>query len=185
MVVLALPVIVAVASIAYLLRPLPKELKDSGAVFEDPATGAVFEAPDGTVPERDKSVGDMHEPSMAARRWHRTEKSVHVHVHVHVRMAACVHAPVACMVRCYHACVNMDGLAAVTGRGEWEACQHGGPVYIANTMHAMARCAPAAEVHGVHGHMAHGTWLGAPEQGPMQHTHGTHVQCCCPPMRPP
>ncbi len=40
----------------YTLRPPPKELLDSGRVFEDSATGTRFEAPEGVTPERDKNV---------------------------------------------------------------------------------------------------------------------------------
>eukprot|EP00882_Tetradesmus_deserticola_P006919 GHRQ01007289.1.p1 GENE.GHRQ01007289.1~~GHRQ01007289.1.p1 ORF type:complete len:321 (+),score=76.04 GHRQ01007289.1:173-1135(+) len=53
---LAIPLVAAAAVVAYLLRPPPQELKDSGQVFEDEATGFSFYAPeDGTVPERDKN----------------------------------------------------------------------------------------------------------------------------------
>lgn len=49
---LAIPVIVAIASIAWLLRPPP----EGDDIFADPDTGAVFQAGDGKAPERDRRV---------------------------------------------------------------------------------------------------------------------------------
>lgn len=49
------PVTVAAAVIAYKLRPPPQELQASGRLFDDPATGTLFEAPSGVLPERDKN----------------------------------------------------------------------------------------------------------------------------------
>ena len=43
---------------AFLPPPAPVQaLQDSGRVFEEPRTGTVFEAPEGSSPERDKEVG--------------------------------------------------------------------------------------------------------------------------------
>eukprot|EP00198_Chlamydomonas_reinhardtii_P011867 XP_001701204.1 predicted protein [Chlamydomonas reinhardtii] len=55
LIALAVPLVVAALSIAYVLRPPPPELTESGRVFEDPATGTRFEAPEGVNPERDKN----------------------------------------------------------------------------------------------------------------------------------
>lgn len=57
-VAITIPVVVAVVAISYLLRPVPKDLKASGKVFEDPATGIVFDPPDGQQPLRD-SKGEL------------------------------------------------------------------------------------------------------------------------------
>jgi hypothetical protein len=55
LIALAVPLAAAAAALAYLLRPVPAELKDSGQVFEDEASGFLFHTPEeGTVPERDK-----------------------------------------------------------------------------------------------------------------------------------
>ncbi|KAG2446849.1 hypothetical protein HYH02_008006 [Chlamydomonas schloesseri] len=55
LIALAVPLVVAALSLAYILRPPPPELTESGRVFEDPATGTRFEAPEGVNPERDKN----------------------------------------------------------------------------------------------------------------------------------
>jgi hypothetical protein len=53
----SLPVLAAVAAAAYVARPPPAELRESGEVFEDEATGVMFQAePDEAEPERDKDV---------------------------------------------------------------------------------------------------------------------------------
>lgn len=52
---LAIPLVAACAVGAWVLRPPPKELMDSGRVFEDPKTGTIFEAPEGFSPELDKN----------------------------------------------------------------------------------------------------------------------------------
>ena len=49
---LAIPVAVAIASVAWLLRPPPK----GEDIFEDPDTGAVFQATPGKAPARDRKV---------------------------------------------------------------------------------------------------------------------------------
>jgi hypothetical protein len=47
----------AVAAAAYVARPPPQELKDSGQVFEDDTTGFMFAKEAGEAdPERDKDV---------------------------------------------------------------------------------------------------------------------------------
>ncbi|KAI7845690.1 hypothetical protein COHA_000804 [Chlorella ohadii] len=51
---LALPILVLVASVAFLLRPPPQGSIDEGRLFEDPKTGILFEAPPGAAPERDR-----------------------------------------------------------------------------------------------------------------------------------
>jgi hypothetical protein len=43
---LAVPLAAAAAAVAYLLRPPPQELKESGQVFEDEATGFLFHTPE-------------------------------------------------------------------------------------------------------------------------------------------
>jgi len=48
------PMLLALAAAFYVVRPPPKTLVDEGRVFEDDATGAVFEAPRGVEPLRDK-----------------------------------------------------------------------------------------------------------------------------------
>ncbi|CAD7696818.1 unnamed protein product [Ostreobium quekettii] len=53
-VAIGIPLLVAIASIAYLLRPVPKELQEKDEIFEDPTTGFVFQAPEGSAPERDR-----------------------------------------------------------------------------------------------------------------------------------
>jgi hypothetical protein len=40
------PLAAAAAAIAYMLRPPPQELKESGQVFEDEATGFLFHTPE-------------------------------------------------------------------------------------------------------------------------------------------
>lgn len=56
---LAIPMALAVAAAAYVARPPPQELKDSGQIFEDDSTGSVFALPEkDTEPERDKDVSD-------------------------------------------------------------------------------------------------------------------------------
>jgi hypothetical protein len=52
----SLPLVAALAVGAWVLRPPPKELLDSGRLFEDPKTGTMFEAPEGVSPEVDKNV---------------------------------------------------------------------------------------------------------------------------------
>jgi len=56
LVALAVPLLAAAALAAYVLRPPPAHLVESGRVFEDPATGTLFEAPEGVTPEVDKNV---------------------------------------------------------------------------------------------------------------------------------
>lgn len=54
---LAIPMCLAVAAAAYVARPPPEELTDSGQVFEDPSTGFMFAKDEGEAePERDKDV---------------------------------------------------------------------------------------------------------------------------------
>jgi hypothetical protein len=54
---MAIPICLAVAAAAYVARPPPQELKDSGQVFEDDTTGFLFEKSEGELePERDKDV---------------------------------------------------------------------------------------------------------------------------------
>mgnify|MGYP001807206392 CR=1 FL=1 len=54
---IAIPICLAVAAAAYVARPPPQELKDSGQVFEDDTTGFMFEKSEGELePERDKDV---------------------------------------------------------------------------------------------------------------------------------
>lgn len=54
---LTIPTLIAAAAAAYIVRPAPQELKESGTVFEDESTGFMFQAPEqGTPPERDKDV---------------------------------------------------------------------------------------------------------------------------------
>lgn len=54
---LAIPMCLAVAAAAYVARPPPRELKDSGSVFEDDSTGFMFAKEEGEAePERDKDV---------------------------------------------------------------------------------------------------------------------------------
>ncbi len=52
----AVPLLAAAAIGAWVLRPPPPELIEKGRVFEDPATGTLFEAPEGVEPELDKDV---------------------------------------------------------------------------------------------------------------------------------
>ncbi len=54
---LLIPLMVGLYALAYLLRPVPQQLKQEGRVFEDPSTGALFETSEGQQPERDKNVG--------------------------------------------------------------------------------------------------------------------------------
>lgn len=55
---LTVPLCLAVAAAAYVARPPPQELKDSGQVFEDDKTGFLFEVAEAEAePERDKDVG--------------------------------------------------------------------------------------------------------------------------------
>ncbi|GBF97990.1 hypothetical protein Rsub_10664 [Raphidocelis subcapitata] len=54
-VAIAAPLLAAAAALAWVLRRPPKELLDSGRVFEDDVTGTLFEAPDGMTPEFDKN----------------------------------------------------------------------------------------------------------------------------------
>lgn len=54
LVAITIPIVVAVASVAYLLRPLPEDVADREEIFSDPETGIVFEGPEGTSPERDR-----------------------------------------------------------------------------------------------------------------------------------
>ena len=58
---IAVPLLAAAAVGAWVLRPPPKDLLDSGQVFEDPATGTLFEAPQGVSPEVDKNVRGRRE----------------------------------------------------------------------------------------------------------------------------
>lgn len=54
---LAIPMCLAVAAAAYVARPPPQELQDSGKVFEDKSTGFMFAKEEGEAdPERDKDV---------------------------------------------------------------------------------------------------------------------------------
>jgi hypothetical protein len=54
----ALPVCLAIAAAAYVARPPPQELTESGQVFQDDSTGFMFEkSADELEPERDKDVG--------------------------------------------------------------------------------------------------------------------------------
>jgi hypothetical protein len=53
---LAIPMAIAAIAAAFVAQPAPKELKESGKVFEDPATGVVFGAPGGEPPLRDDKV---------------------------------------------------------------------------------------------------------------------------------
>jgi hypothetical protein len=54
---MAIPMCLAVAAAAYVARPPPQELKDSGQVFEDDTTGFMFAKEAGEAdPERDKDV---------------------------------------------------------------------------------------------------------------------------------
>ncbi|GIL78527.1 hypothetical protein Vretimale_6122 [Volvox reticuliferus] len=55
LIAMAVPLLVAAAAAAYVLRPPPADLTASGRIFEDPATGTRFEAPEGVTPERDKN----------------------------------------------------------------------------------------------------------------------------------
>ncbi|KAL4858759.1 Serine/threonine-protein kinase SAPK9 [Chlorella vulgaris] len=48
------PLLIFGAAAAYLLRPPPQASLDDGSLFQDSSTGAVFEAQQGTVPERDR-----------------------------------------------------------------------------------------------------------------------------------
>jgi len=58
---LTIPMALAVAAAAYVARPPPQELKDSGQIFEDDNTGFVFETSEKELePERDKDVGGKH-----------------------------------------------------------------------------------------------------------------------------
>lgn len=57
---LLIPIAVGLYALAYTLRPVPKQLKDEGRVFEDPRTGAVFETSEGQQPARDKNVSGQH-----------------------------------------------------------------------------------------------------------------------------
>lgn len=41
-------------TLAYILRPIPKDLESEGKVFRDPKTGTVFETQEGIQPERDR-----------------------------------------------------------------------------------------------------------------------------------
>lgn len=50
---LAVPLVAAAAIAAWVLRPPPRKLVESGRVFEDPDTGTMFEAPEGVAPEVD------------------------------------------------------------------------------------------------------------------------------------
>lgn len=57
---IAIPLFAGLALGAYVLRPPPKQLLDSGRLFEDPKTGTIFEAPAGASPELDKNVSCCH-----------------------------------------------------------------------------------------------------------------------------
>jgi hypothetical protein len=52
------PIVTAVASIAWIARSPPVESIDDGKVFEDPDTGAIFTSAEGVTPERDRQVCD-------------------------------------------------------------------------------------------------------------------------------
>ncbi|GMH33601.1 hypothetical protein BSKO_01435 [Bryopsis sp. KO-2023] len=54
LIAIAIPIVVAVVSVAYLLRPLPEDAANREEIFSDPETGIVFEGPEGTSPERDQ-----------------------------------------------------------------------------------------------------------------------------------
>ncbi|KXZ50094.1 hypothetical protein GPECTOR_18g70 [Gonium pectorale] len=58
LIALSIPLLVGAVAAAVVLRPPPRELTESGRVFEDPVTGTRFEAPEGVTPERDKN-GDL------------------------------------------------------------------------------------------------------------------------------
>jgi hypothetical protein len=51
---LAIPSIVAIFTIAWLLRPPPND--SNGSFFTDPDTGTVFQTVEGVTPERDRLV---------------------------------------------------------------------------------------------------------------------------------
>ena len=53
LVVIGVPLAVAAAWIAYLVRPIPKKLMEQEEMFEDPSTGIIFQAAEGQKPERD------------------------------------------------------------------------------------------------------------------------------------
>lgn len=55
-VVIGIPLLVAALWIAYLLRPIPKDLLEKEKLFSDPDTGIVFQGEDGARPERDAKV---------------------------------------------------------------------------------------------------------------------------------
>lgn len=58
---LTIPMALAVVAAAYVARPPPQELKESGQIFEDDKTGFLFETSEKDMePERDKDVGGKH-----------------------------------------------------------------------------------------------------------------------------
>lgn len=66
LVAMAVPICLAVAAAAYVARPPPQELKDSGQVFEDDSTGFLFEVSEADAePERDKDVSGHTGPGSA------------------------------------------------------------------------------------------------------------------------
>jgi hypothetical protein len=56
---LAVPLAAAAAAVAYLLRPPPQELKESGQLFEDEATGFLFHSPEEGTGEQVDAVYEV------------------------------------------------------------------------------------------------------------------------------
>jgi hypothetical protein len=67
LVAVGLPLLVLVAWLVYLLRPVPQNLQEKGNVFEEPLTGNVMGDPDGPPPERDQNVRKRKDRRTAGR----------------------------------------------------------------------------------------------------------------------
>ena len=85
---------VAAVAISYIIfRSPPKELQESGRIFEDRTTGTVFEAPEGVQPARDKdvsfqgvsrvskSIDGAVEQSLPEIEWHQIQVVLQLNAH--------------------------------------------------------------------------------------------------------
>ncbi|GAB4813742.1 hypothetical protein N2152v2_000788 [Parachlorella kessleri] len=78
-----IPLAVLVAAVAYLTRPPPQDRLDSGELFEDSITGTVFEAPEGTQPERDR-LGELAFRAISYTPWPLEQGAAGDRLRIHV-----------------------------------------------------------------------------------------------------